>query len=195
MCIRDRSRNSQTSPGETVNKSQYFLVGEIGKPHGTKGELRVSPYSDYPEISFAPGTILRLGNREGRLPHSPVENIKVLTSRIFRNGLLVLFDDVFDRSMARSLTGKGLFLSADEVAELQKGEYFWHDLVGMEVADLKGDLLGEVSAVYELAPLDLLEVSGPESSFMIPCSREIVVSVDVEGKRIVLDPPEGLLDL
>ena len=81
------------------------------------------------------------------------------------------------------------------IRDRQKGEYFWHDLVGMEVADLKGDLLGEVSAVYELAPLDLLEVSGPESSFMIPCSREIVVSVDVEGKRIVLDPPEGLLDL
>ena len=49
--------------------------------------------------------------------------------------------------------------------------------------------------MYELDPLDLLEVSGPESSFMIPCSREIVVSVDVEGKRIVLDPTEGLLDL
>ena len=178
-----------------MNQSQYLLVGEIGKPHGTKGELRVSTYSDYPEISFAPGTILRLGNREGRFPHSPIQTIKVQTSRIFRNGLLVLFDDVFDRSMARSLTGKSLFLSADEVAELKKGEYFWHDLVGMEVVNLEGDLLGEVSTVYELAPLDLLEVSGPESSFMIPCSREIVVSVDVEGKRIVLDPPKGLLDL
>ena len=78
---------------------------------------------------------------------------------------------------------------------LQEGEYFWHDLVGMEVFDLEGVFLGKVCGVHELAPVDLLEVSGPESSFMIPCSSEIVVTVNLERKKIVLDPPDGLLDL
>ena len=177
-----------------MNKPQYLLVGRIGKPHGTKGELRVRPFSDHPEISFAPGTIFQLDGDEKRRPSIP-ETLRVNNVRTFRTGLLVHFDGVIDRSMATALTGSNLFLPADEVAELEEGEYFWHDLVGMEVVDLKDKFLGKVSSVYELNPLDLLEVSGPESNFMIPCSAEIVVSVNLEGRKIVLDLPEGLLDV
>ncbi len=178
-----------------MKKSQYLLVGQIGKPHGTKGGLRVNSYSDYPQISFAPGTSLRLGDHDGNFPSLGLEFLKVDSARIFGAGLLVHFDGVFNRSAAGALTSRSLFLAVEEVAELQEGEYFWHDLVGMEVVDLEASVLGKVSSVYELSPLDLLEVSGPGSSFMIPCSQEIIVSVDLENQRIVVDPPEGLLGL
>jgi len=177
-----------------VDKSQYLLVGQLGKPHGVKGGIRVNPFTNYPEISFAPGTTLYLGDDKGNLPTNP-KVIRLGAARPFQTGLLVNLEGVFDRNMARSLTGSHIFLLADQVAELQEGEYFWHDLVGMEVFDLEGVFLGKVSGVYELAPVDLLEVSGPESSFMIPCSSEIVVNVNLERKKIVLDPPDGLLDL
>jgi 16S rRNA processing protein RimM len=177
-----------------VDKSQYLLVGQLGKPHGLKGGIRVSPFTNYPETSFAPGITLYLGDDKGNLPSNP-KAIRLDAARPFQAGLLVNLEGVFDRSMAGTLTGSHLFLSADQAAELQEGEYFWHDLVGMEVFDLKGEFLGEVCGVHELAPVDLLEVSGPESSFMIPCTSEIVVTVSLDKKRIVLDPPDGLLDL
>jgi 16S rRNA processing protein RimM len=177
-----------------VEKSQYLLVGQLGKPHGIKGEIRVSPFTDYPETSFAPGVTLYLGDDKGNfLPGARA--IRLESARPFQTGLLVNLEGVSDRAMARILTGKHLFLSVNEVAELQEGEYFWHDLVGMEAFDLKGKLLGKICSVHGFNPVDLLEITGPEISFMIPCTSEFVVTVSLEEKRIVLDPPDGLLDL
>ena len=73
--------------------------------------------------------------------------------------------------------------------------HFYHDLLGMEVVTVDGDSIGEVTEVYELRPADLLEVMGPEKSILIPYISQVVHSVSVDENRIVLDPPDGLLDV
>ncbi len=78
---------------------------------------------------------------------------------------------------------------------LGPGEVFYHDLLGMEVVTLDGSSLGEVTEVYEVRPADLLEIQGADKSILIPYISEMVSSVSVEENRIVLDPPEGLLDV
>jgi len=67
--------------------------------------------------------------------------------------------------------------------------------VGLSVETVDGREVGRVSQVYELRPADLLEVQGPKGVVMVPYRREIVVEVDLDGERLVIDPPEGLLDL
>jgi 16S rRNA processing protein RimM len=72
---------------------------------------------------------------------------------------------------------------------------FYHQLLGMEVVTKQGTRLGEIAEVYELRPAPMLEVRGPEGEIMIPFLSHIVVEVDRDGRRMVVDPPEGLLDL
>ena len=77
---------------------------------------------------------------------------------------------------------------------LAEGEVFYHDLPGMQVFTLDGARVGEVSQVYELRPADLLEVRTERGTVLVPFVEPIVRELDVAGRRIVIDPPEGLLE-
>jgi 16S rRNA processing protein RimM len=83
----------------------------------------------------------------------------------------------------------------DQVGTPEQGEVFYHDLLGMEAVTVDGRSVGEVVEVYELQAADLLEIRGPDKTHMIPYISSMVRSVDVEQNRVVLDPPDGLLDL
>jgi 16S rRNA processing protein RimM len=85
-------------------------------------------------------------------------------------------------------------LERDRLPDLGADEVFYHQLPGMEVFTADGARLGEVSEIYELRPVDLLEVRTRKGKVLIPYVEPIVRSVDVEARRIVIDPPEGLLD-
>ena len=78
---------------------------------------------------------------------------------------------------------------------MAEGEVFYHQLLGMEVVTKDDEFVGEIREVYELRPAHLLEVHGPRGEIMIPFLSHVVVEVDTEKGRMVIDPPEGLLDL
>ena len=72
---------------------------------------------------------------------------------------------------------------------------FYHQLLGMRVETIGGDTVGTVQEVYEMGPADLLEVRAEHGTVMVPYRPEIVVEVDPEEGKLILDPPDGLLDL
>ncbi len=173
---------------------KHLVVGHLNKAHGTKGEVFIWPLTDHPESMFAPGVVLYLGDSEGVV--SPELGTRTIeSSRAFRRGFLVRFEGVYDRFGSEALCGRYVLTGFANVAPLEEGEVFYHDLLGMEVVTLDGTPLGKVKEVYEVRPADLLEVEGPEKTIMIPYISQMVHSVSVEENRIVLDPPEGLLDV
>ncbi len=173
---------------------QHLVVGHLNKVHGTKGEVFIWPLTDHPESTFAPGVVLYMGDAEGGLsPDRPTARVE--TSRAYRRGFLVRFAGICDRQGAQDLCGRDVLRGIEDVGGLEEGEVFYHDLLGMEVLTVEGERVGEVVEVYELRPADVLEVRGPEKDIMIPFIAEMVRSVDVERNRIVIDPPDGLLDL
>lgn len=179
----------RTDPG-------FLVVGHVARPHGIHGAVLVHPLTDHPEGTFAPGVVLRLGDGQGREPDPDLPPVRVLAARAFRGGLLVEFGGVGSRSEAdATLRGRYLMQALDALEPLAEDEVFYHQLLGSRVETVRGRVLGEVVEVYELAPSDLLEVRGEGRSYMIPFRREVVIEVDVEGRRLVVDPPEGLLDL
>jgi len=173
---------------------QHLVVGHLNKAHGTKGEIYVWPLTDHPGRTFVAGAALYLGDGEGTLPHKPVV-LHIAESRAYRQGFLLRFEGIHDRDGSEDLCGRYLLRDFDQVGRLEQGEVFYHDLLGMEAVTVDGRRVGEVVEVYELQPADLLEVRGLERSHMIPYISEMIRSVDVEHKRIVLDPPDGLLDI
>ena len=173
----------------------FLVVGHLNKPHGTKGELFVWPLTDYPESVYAPGAVLLLGNEKGSEPDPSLGSIRIDAVRPFQKGYLLSLDGVHDRTGAEQLRGRYLLMPMESIAPLAEGEIFYHQLLGMEVVTKQGIRVGEIVEVYELRPAHMLEVRGPERSVMIPFLSHIVIEVDTLARRMVIDPPEGLLDL
>jgi 16S rRNA processing protein RimM len=178
----------RTDPG-------FLVVGYLSRAHGIHGELFVWPLTDHPEGTFAPGVVLLLGDGEARAPDPSLPPLRVISSRPFRDGHLVFFGGIESRSEAEVLRGRYLLRGMEEVEPLAEGELFYHQLLGSEVRTVDGVVLGQVVEVYELTPSDLLEVRGDGKTYMIPFRKEIVVELDREGRRLVVDPPDGLLEL
>ena len=173
----------------------YLVVGHLNKPHGTKGELFVWPLTDHPEAVFAVGGRLHLGDEDGRPVHIPATELEMVDVRPFRRGYLVSFRGITDREGAERVAGRYLLRPFDEAEPPGEDEFFYHELLGLRAQTLDGQDLGQVEEVYELQPDHLLEVVGPERTVLIPLSKRVVHSVDRAARTIVLDPPEGLLDL
>jgi 16S rRNA processing protein RimM len=173
---------------------QHLVVGHLNKAHGTKGEIFIWPLTDHPESTFAPGVVLYLGDANGELPTDP-RTLEIDTSRAYRRGFLVRFGGIQDRNDVEGLLGRYVMRDVEHLEELEEGETFYHDLLGMEVVTVEGEPLGEVIEIYELKPADLLEIRGPDRNFVIPYISEMIRSVSVADNRIVLDPPPGLLEV
>jgi 16S rRNA processing protein RimM len=160
-----------------------LLAGRIGKPHGMAGEVYVMRFSDDPQ-RFEPGA---------HLIHSDGREMVVESSRVHRDRFLVKFAGSESRPDAEGLRGD-LFVPPGGVRELGPGEFWPHELVGCEVHLAGGDLVGSVAAVTPGAAQDLVTVTTARGDRLIPLVGAIVVAVDVGARRVVIDPPEGLLD-
>jgi 16S rRNA processing protein RimM len=173
----------------------YLVVGHLNKAHGTKGEIFVWPLTDHPEGSFAPGVILYLGDESGNDPDPTLPTVVIETSRPFRRGFLIRLDGVGSRDEAEALQGKYVLRPKDELEAPEDGELFYHELLGMRVVTADGQEVGTIAEVYELRPADLLEVRGPEKTHFIPFLSSLVREIDKATSTMVIDPPEGLLEL
>jgi 16S rRNA processing protein RimM len=163
-------------------------VARIGKAHGLRGEVTVQVLTGAPDERFVPGaTFATEPAAAGPL---------LLRSARDHNGILLLgFENTEDRSGAEAL--RGIRLLADPlVDDGDEDTWYERDLVGLKAVTIGGDEVGVVTALEPRPTQDLLVVrltNGREA--LIPFVSEIVPVVDVEGGRVVLDPPMGLLDL
>lgn len=166
-----------------------LVVGRIAKAHGITGEVSVDVRTDDPGHRYALGASLHTDPPErGPLTISAV--------RWHAGRLLIRFEGIPDRNAAEAL--QGTLLVADSATSLGGGEDdFWdHDLVGLDAVLPDGTIVGTVSDVlHPPGPSVLVLDRGDAADALVPFVTEIVPTVDVSGGRIVIDPPDGLLDL
>lgn len=174
---------------------EFVVVGHISKPHGTKGELFVWPLTDRPESTFRAAREFRISDPEGERPDPDFAPVRVAAVRPYRKGFLLFFEGIDNRNRAEELRDRYLLRRFEDTDPLERDEIFYHQLLGLRVVTAAGVDVGRVKEVYDLRPADLLEVEGPERDYLVPFTKEVVVGWDVGEGRIVIDPPEGLLDL
>ena len=165
------------------------LVGRVARAHGRFGEVIVNPETDFPEQRFAPGAVLHT-RREGR-----DERLTVGAMRLHHGRPLLAFAGVTSMSDAEALAGLELRVPEGELTALPDGTYYEHALVGCEVVTLSGRTIGVVRAVEGSAAGARLVIGSGRGEIQIPLAHEICVRIDIAGRRIVVDPPEGLLEL
>lgn len=163
------------------------VVGRIGRPHGLTGEVSVLVRTDSPEQRFALRTVFELG--AGR-------RLTVAGTRWHKGALLVRFDGVADRDAAELLRGELLTISADELPlPDDPDEFHDHQLVGLRAELADGAAVGTVTDVVHGPAGELLVVAREGAGdALVPFVRDIVPTVDLAAGRVVLTPPDGLLD-
>lgn len=174
---------------------ERLVVGHIARAHGTRGEVYVSPLTDDPEAVFAPGRELILGDDAAEADDdAPV--LTVEAAREFKRGLLVKLERVDSRSAAEELARRYLLAPLAALGPRAEGEVFYHELLGATVETVDGRAVGTVREVYELEPADMLEVEdGDGKRHLVPFTERIVRRVDPAARRVVIEPPPGLLEL
>ena len=128
-----------------------------------------------------------------RFVHEDGRPLVVESTRDHRNRFLVKFETIDDRTAAETLRG-ALYVDAAAARGLEPGEFWEHDLAGLDVVHATtGETVGAVSRVEEGPAQDLLVVATPRGERLIPLVSEIVVAVDLDARKVTVDPPEGLL--
>jgi 16S rRNA processing protein RimM len=169
-------------------------VGRIGRPHGVRGDVVVGVRTDEPELRFARGS---------RLDTDPV-GVGPLTVAGFRwhsGDLLVRFEEISDRTAAAELGGTWLMVDSAALGALDDPDEFRDgDLVGLSVRTVDGTVVGTVADVLHhgqdvLAIDPAAAAGGRAEQILIPFVKAIVPEVDIAGGVLIIDPPEGLLNL
>jgi len=168
---------------------ELVVVGRVERPHGLSGEVSVEPWTDFPE-RFAPG--LRLLWRRG----GDERDLMLAGVRPHGRRLLARFEGVADVDSARGLQGGELCVPGAEAFPAPDGFYYAFEIEGFSCEGPEGAFLGRAVGLASTAAGPMLTVeTAPGKEALVPFANPIVVRVDREERRIVLDPPEGLLEL
>jgi len=165
------------------------VVGRIARAHGNRGQVIVNPETDFPEQRFQPGAELFV-DRGGR-----VETLALTTVRFQHDRPVVGIAGVDTMDGAEALAGLELRVPVEQLASLPDGSFYRHDLVGCRVETRSGERIGTVQGVEGTVGGSRLIVDGDRGEILIPLASEICTTIDVAGRRIVVDPPAGLLEL
>lgn len=166
-------------------ESRFLAVGRVIKPHGVNGEVRVEPMTDQPE-RFGWLKAIFVGEDKPR-------RVGVVSARRHGDFVLLKLDGYPTRTEAELLRNELLQVPEDEAIPLEEGEYFLHQLLGLQVVTESGQNLGRLTEVLETGANNVFIIDGPGGELLVPDIPDVVLEVDVAGGRVVIRPLPGLL--
>jgi 16S rRNA processing protein RimM len=165
-----------------------LVVGRVARAHGNRGHVIVNPETDFLEERFRVGQTLLVG-AGAATPR------RVVAVRFHQGRPIVGFEGVTTMTEAEQLAGAELRMPAEALGDLPAGTFYHHDLAGCEVTDRAGVALGVVTAVEGPMERSRLVVQGRRGEIQIPLTDAFCVTVDPAARRIVVDLPDGLVEL
>jgi 16S rRNA processing protein RimM len=170
--------------------SERIAVGIIRKPHGVRGEASVELLTDSAERFSQLESVLLVSPDEARTRDASIEKSRPHGARA-----LVKFQGIETPEDLQLLQNWTIEIPRTKARQLNEGEYFLHDLVGLTLVDGDGRKRGVVKDVYEGGGSVLLNVDGPKGEYEVPFASAICIDIDLAKKRIIVNLPEGLDDL
>jgi len=174
--------------GSEPPQEGLLVVGRILRPHGIRGVVVVEVISDWPE-RFSEGNRLLLEKRP-----SSYEEVTIEAAAPYRDRLLLSLSGIDSREAAETLGGCHLVIPAGAADRLEDGEYWVHELVGMNAWTESGEDLGVVTDLFSGPAQDLLTIMSPGGGeFQVPFVPEFVIAVDREARAITIRAIEGMV--
>ncbi len=168
-----------------MDRPEYVTVGYIRRAHGIGGCVRIESLTDNPtRFETLTEALVEIGGKR-TLYH--VEKCSAASK-----GWLVKFKGVDDRSEADKLKSGYLLIEAPKLPELEEGNYYLFDLIGMSVYTTSGELLGEITDVQQYPANDVYIIEGEKGKLLLPAIRDVVKNIDLQNNRMEVELLSGL---
>jgi len=157
-----------------------LVMGRITAPFGVKGWTHIATYTERPEnlLNYLPWHIYRQGNWQ---------TVEIIAGRVHGKGLVVQLKECTDRDAAAALRGADIGIYRSQLPPVAADEYYWSDLVGMQVIAQHDRVLGRLDHLFETGANDVMVVKG-EREYLVPfIEGQVVKSVDPETREIRVD--------
>jgi 16S rRNA processing protein RimM len=151
-------------------------MGRVAGSYGVRGLIRIRPYSAEAEALA--------GHQKWRIG---AEDYGVEETRVHSGALLARLAGIGTREQALRLKGKVVSVPRAALPEPESGQYYWADLVGLEVVNAQGSVLGVVQGLFSNGAHDVMELAGDRSTRLVPFLPAVVKKVDLEGRRIEVE--------
>jgi len=161
---------------------EFITVGLILAPWGVKGKLKVRIVTDFPQ-RFAPSSKIYI-NRQP---------MTIASAEWHKGKVIIKLNQIDTIEAAQRLRGQPIEIHHSQVHPLPEGQYYHFQLIGLEVWTTQGELLGNITEILTAESNDNYVVSGDKGEILIPAIEDVVKSIDLDSRRITIEPIEGLL--
>ena len=176
--------DSSGSPGN--GEPEFLVVGKLRRPHGLRGEILFEILTDFPERLIA-NVEVYAGDE-----HQP---LCIRSTRQHKQALLVTFDGYDDRESVGELRNKFVYVLTDDRPPLPDGEYYFHELTGLQVVTDKGENLGVLTNILETGANDVYIVHPPNEGkeILLPAIEPVILDIDLDQGQILVHILPGLI--
>lgn len=164
-------------------------LGKVVGTHGIRGELQLVSYSG----EYA--TLASLGTLQFRWPSGMIRDLPVAGTRMHGGKLLLRLERHDNINDVSQYIGCEVLVTRSQLPELEEGEYYWHDLLGMQVITVSGEELGRIREIFATGSNDVYEVWDGRREYLIPATEEVVTEIDLARRIMKVSPIDGLFDL
>jgi 16S rRNA processing protein RimM len=164
----------------TKERDNTVCVGKISGVFGVKGWLKIFSYTSPKEniLSYSPWLLIKKGE---------MKTVEAADGHLHGGGVIAQIKGVIDRNQAETLLGYEIFIRREQLPETSEGEYYWSDLIGLDVVTTEGVALGVVDSLLETGANDVLIVKGERERAVPFIQGRTIMKVDTEAGRIVVD--------
>jgi 16S rRNA processing protein RimM len=172
-----------------MKKEDCFYLGKIVKKYSFKGEVLAKLDTDQPELyEHLDAIFIEL---RGQLVPFFVERSQLHKSELLR----IKFEDVDAEADADAILKSGLFLPLNLLPKLEGNKFYFHEVIGFSIEDKNFGIVGKIKGINDATAQALFEIDREGIEILIPMNDEFIVKVDREHQTIIVDTPEGLIDL
>ena len=172
-----------------MRKEDCFYLGKIAKKFSFKGEVLIFLDTDEPELYENMESVFVEFNKN--LVPFFIEN-----SNLHKNDFLrVKFEDVDDEAEADSIMGCEIYLPLNLLPKLEGNQFYFHEVIGFEIEDQRLGVFGKIVSINDSSAQPLFEVVNGNVEILVPMIDQFLVKIDRENKKVIMDLPEGLVEM
>jgi 16S rRNA processing protein RimM len=166
-------------------KPGFLLIGEVAKPHGLRGQVKVHSYASSDE-SFSPGRHVFLSRGQ------EMKEWLISETKVQGQSILLTFQGLDNREQAEKIVGSALYLNKEELDPLPEGEYYWYQLIGARVYDDQDQFIGIMEEIIPTAAHDIWVVRDGKKESLFPAVEDFILSVNKASGEIRVRDLYGL---
>ena len=168
-------------PQSKQNPEFYIEMGRLGSPHGLRGAIRIHPFTRS-LMSLADFRFWWIGSFKKK------QRLELNRTKLSQDVLIASFKEIADRTQAEELKGNSVYVPRALFPELAEDEFYWVDLIGLRVVNLRGENLGKINHLLETGANQVMVVRDKEGGDrLIPYIEAVVSLVDINSGRMVVD--------